>query len=106
MKPFMIAGALNAGSLRATDLIDCEHGVYQVAGITVHDTHVNDMLTPTQILAKSSNIGALKIGLQLGESGLYATYRARKGALGWPRRPRPRATDRASASPHFSWPWQ
>ncbi len=33
------------------------------------------MLTPTQILAKSSNIGALKIGLQLGEPALYATYR-------------------------------
>ena len=33
------------------------------------------MLTPTQILAKSSNIGALKIGLQLGEPALYATFR-------------------------------
>jgi len=75
MKPFMMAGALNAGALKPTDSIDCEHGVYQVGGITVHDTHVNDMLTPTQVLAKSSNIGALKIGLQLGEPGLYATYR-------------------------------
>jgi cell division protein FtsI (penicillin-binding protein 3) len=75
MKPFMMAGALNAGALKPTDSIDCEHGVYQVGGITVHDTHVNDMLTPTQVLARSSNIGALKIGLQLGEPGLYATYR-------------------------------
>ncbi len=75
MKPFLIAGALAAGSLKPTDTINCEHGVYQVAGITVHDTHLNDVLTPTQILAKSSNIGALKIGLQLGEPALYATYR-------------------------------
>jgi cell division protein FtsI (penicillin-binding protein 3) len=75
MKPFMMAGALNAGALKPTDSIDCEHGVYVVAGIPVHDTHVNDMLTPTQILAKSSNIGALKIGLQMGEPALYATYR-------------------------------
>lgn len=75
MKPFMMAGALAAGTLKPTDAVDCEHGVYQVGGITIHDTHVNDMLSPTQILAKSSNIGALKIGLALGEPALYATYR-------------------------------
>ncbi len=75
MKPFLIAGALAAGTLKPTDTIDCEHGVYQIAGATIHDTHVNDVLTPTQILARSSNIGALKIGLQLGEPALYANYR-------------------------------
>ncbi|HEY8089386.1 MAG TPA: penicillin-binding transpeptidase domain-containing protein, partial [Polyangiaceae bacterium] len=75
MKTFTLAAALNAGTLKPTDTIDCEHGVYQVGGITVHDTHLNDLLTPTQILAKSSNIGALKIGLQLGEPSLYAAFR-------------------------------
>jgi cell division protein FtsI (penicillin-binding protein 3) len=75
MKPFLMAGALAAGTLKPTDSINCEHGVYQIGGITIHDTHLNDVLTPTQILAKSSNIGALKIGLQLGEPSLYATYR-------------------------------
>ena len=75
MKPFMMAGALAAGTLKPTDTINCEHGVYQIGGITVHDTHLNDILTPTQVLAKSSNIGALKIGLQLGEPALYADYR-------------------------------
>ncbi len=75
MKPFMISGALAAGTLHPTDEIDCEHGVYQVAGITVHDTHVSGLLSPTQILARSSNIGALKIGLELGEPALYAAYR-------------------------------
>jgi cell division protein FtsI (penicillin-binding protein 3) len=75
MKPFLISAALAAGTLKPTDQINCEHGIYQIAGITVHDTHLNDLLTPTQILARSSNIGALKIGLQLGEPSLYATYR-------------------------------
>ncbi len=75
MKTFTLAGALSAGAIKPTDEIDCEHGVYQVGGITVHDTHVNDILTPTQILARSSNIGALKIGLKLGEPSLYAAYR-------------------------------
>jgi cell division protein FtsI (penicillin-binding protein 3) len=75
MKPFLMAGALAAGTLKPTDSINCEHGVYQIGGVTIHDTHLNDVLTPTQVLAKSSNIGALKIGLELGEPALYATYR-------------------------------
>jgi len=75
MKTFTISAALAAGTLKPTDAIDCEHGVYQIGGITIHDTHVNDSLTPTQILARSSNIGALKVGLQLGEPALYAAYR-------------------------------
>jgi cell division protein FtsI (penicillin-binding protein 3) len=75
MKPFLMTGALAAGTVKPTDPIYCEHGIYQVAGITVHDDSVNDVLLPTQILARSSNIGALKIGLELGEPALYATFR-------------------------------
>jgi cell division protein FtsI (penicillin-binding protein 3) len=75
MKPFLVAGALAAGTLKPTDVFDCEHGVAHIGGITIHDVEVNDLLTPTQILARSSNIGAAKIGLQLGEAQVYATYR-------------------------------
>lgn len=75
MKSFTIAGALAAGTLKPTDQIDCEHGFYVVGGLRVHDDEINDILTPTQILARSSNIGALKIGLALGEPALYATFR-------------------------------
>ncbi|MEO7113939.1 MAG: penicillin-binding protein 2, partial [Polyangiaceae bacterium] len=75
MKVFTIAGALAAGTLSPTETIYCEHGIYKVGPVTIHDTHLNDWLTPTQILAKSSNIGALKIGLKLGEAGLYAAFR-------------------------------
>jgi cell division protein FtsI (penicillin-binding protein 3) len=75
MKPFTVAAALAAGTLKPTESIYCEHGTYQIGPVTIHDTHVNDWLTPTQILARSSNIGALKIGLGLGEPGLYAALR-------------------------------
>lgn len=75
MKVFTVAAALAGGSLKPTETIFCEHGNFQVANVTIHDTHENDWLTPTQILAKSSNIGALKIGLGLGEPALYAAYR-------------------------------
>lgn len=75
MKVFTVAAALAGGSLKPTETIFCEHGNYQVGPVVIHDTHNNDWLTPTQVLAKSSNIGALKIGLGLGEPGLYAAYR-------------------------------
>jgi cell division protein FtsI (penicillin-binding protein 3) len=75
MKTFTVAAGLAAGTLKPTTLVDCEHGAYRLGGITIHDTHLNGLLTPTQILARSSNIGALKIGLELGEPSLYSAYR-------------------------------
>ena len=75
MKVFTLAAALATGSLQPTESIFCEHGSYKLGTVTISDTHVNDWLTPTQILAKSSNIGALKVGLALGEPGLYAAFR-------------------------------
>lgn len=76
MKVFTVAAALTSGALKPTESIYCEHGSYQLApSVIVHDTHQNDWLTPTQILAKSSNIGALKIGLSLGETQLYTALK-------------------------------
>ncbi|AKU98025.1 Cell division protein FtsI [Labilithrix luteola] len=75
MKVFTVAAALAGGTLKPNDIINCEHGTYQLANVTIHDTHQNDLLSPTAVLAKSSNIGALKIGLALGEPALYAAYR-------------------------------
>lgn len=75
MKVFTMATAFSQGTLKPTEQIFCERGVYKVGPATIHDTHVSEWLTPTQILAKSSNIGALKIGLGLGEAQLHAGLR-------------------------------
>jgi cell division protein FtsI (penicillin-binding protein 3) len=75
MKAFTVSAALAAGTLSPTQSIYCEHGVYSLDGVTIHDAEINDWLTPTRILAKSSNIGALKIGVDLGGEALYAAYR-------------------------------
>ncbi len=75
MKVFTVAAALAAGTLKPTDTIYCEHGTYALGNVTIHDTHENDWLTATQVLARSSNIGSLKIGLALGEPALYGAYR-------------------------------
>lgn len=75
MKTFTMAAALAGGAVSMNDLIDCERGAFKVGNVTIHDTHPADLLTPTQILAKSSNIGTLKIALRLGQEPLYSALR-------------------------------
>ncbi len=75
MKPFTMAAALAGGAVSMGDTIDCEMGVYKVDNVTIHDTHPSAMLSPTQIMAKSSNIGTLKIALRLGQEPLYSAFR-------------------------------
>jgi len=75
IKPFTVAAALAAGSIRPEQPINCEHGAMVVAEYTIHDDKPFDILTPAQILAFSSNIGAAKIGNSLGREGLYRALR-------------------------------
>ncbi len=75
MKVFTFAGAFAAGVVAPGELINCEHGRFRIGGATIHDTHMNDMLSPKEILAKSSNIGSLKVGLRLGAERLYDVLR-------------------------------
>jgi cell division protein FtsI (penicillin-binding protein 3) len=75
MKIFTIASALAARTLSPTQTIYCEEGTMAIDNVVIHDTHINGWLTPTQILAMSSNIGAAKVGLGLGESQLYESLR-------------------------------
>lgn len=76
VKPFTIAAALNAGTIRPEQSIDCEDGAMQVDEYVIHDTTPHQELTPAQILAYSSNIGTAKIGGTLGREGLYRAFRA------------------------------
>ncbi|GAC1351568.1 MAG: penicillin-binding protein [Polyangiales bacterium] len=71
MKIFTLASAISEGKLKPTEELYCENGAWVIGGITIHDTHPEGILTPSQVIAKSSNICAAKIGLMLGESGLY-----------------------------------
>jgi cell division protein FtsI (penicillin-binding protein 3) len=75
VKPFTVAAAIGAGTVRTDQLIDCENGAMEVAEYTIHDSHRFDELTPAQVLAFSSNIGTAKIGRTLGRRGLYRAFR-------------------------------
>jgi cell division protein FtsI/penicillin-binding protein 2 len=53
----------------------CENGHFQYAGRVLRDAHPMGVLTVHQILSKSSNIGAAKLALQLGEARFYQYIR-------------------------------
>jgi cell division protein FtsI (penicillin-binding protein 3) len=75
LKTFLIAAALEEGTLQVGDIVDCEDGSFQIPGKTIHDHHPNGELTPAGILRVSSNIGAVKIAYELGRSAHYRALR-------------------------------
>lgn len=75
VKPFTVAAALSAKTLRADEAIDCGNGALRIANVTIHDAHPYEDLAPTQILAYSSNVGTAKIAATLGRKRLYRALR-------------------------------
>ncbi|MBI2354400.1 MAG: transpeptidase family protein [Deltaproteobacteria bacterium] len=69
-KTFVIAAALEERIVKPNDVFNCENGVYNVAGRTIHDDHPHPRLTVSDIIKYSSNIGSAKIGYRLGEERL------------------------------------
>ena len=65
MKPFTIAAALELGKVTPETVINTEHGMYEVGGRKIHDTHHEASLTVAQVIQKSSNVGASKIALTM-----------------------------------------
>ena len=71
-KLVVISAALNEKKVKLTDIINCENGRFEYCGRVIHDHgHGSDRLTVEEILERSSNIGAAKIGLILGPQLLY-----------------------------------
>jgi cell division protein FtsI/penicillin-binding protein 2 len=72
-KTIVISGALNEHVVSLSDVVFCENGVFHYGGITLHDAEHDHFgnLTVEQVLEKSSNIGASKIGIKLQAPKLY-----------------------------------
>ena len=75
-KTFAASMSLERKLWRRNELIDCENGAWNLGYRTLHDAHAYGTLSFDDVIAKSSNIGAAKIGLRLGIGGLYDTVRA------------------------------
>jgi len=70
-KIVVVSGALNNGVVNLNDQFFCEHGHFAFAGRILHDHESLGTETVQSIIMKSSNIGAAKIGIKLGEQSLY-----------------------------------
>src|SRR5256714_7503247 len=69
------AAALNEKKVRPDTTIFCENGVWNYGGRTLHDHHAYGELSVRDILVKSSNIGAAKLALSLGDQKFYEYIR-------------------------------
>src|SRR5256884_3244863 len=69
------ASALNERKLRPDSEVFCENGVWNYGGSPLHDHHAYGYLSVRDILIKSSNIGAAKLALTVGDQKFYEYIR-------------------------------
>ncbi|HEY6722108.1 MAG TPA: penicillin-binding protein 2 [Burkholderiales bacterium] len=75
LKPFTVALALEAGRVRPDSVIQTGPGTFSIGAATIHDAHVERSLTVSQIIQKSSNVGAAKIALSLPAESMWEMFR-------------------------------
>lgn len=75
-KVFTLSAALETTDLKPSTMINCGNGSFTMAGRTVHEAHHGYGMMPMEmVLAKSSNIGAIQVGLRVGSAKLYEYVR-------------------------------
>ena len=71
MKVFLVASALDSGSIEPVTEFDTGAGWMRVRGKTIRDSQPRGVLRPGEILRVSSNIGAVQIAQRLGREAQY-----------------------------------
>jgi cell division protein FtsI/penicillin-binding protein 2 len=74
-KVLTLTGAIENGVATPTELVDCQMGQIMVAGRLIHDWHPFGVLSVREILEHSSDVGAIKVALQLGAPRFYDAIR-------------------------------
>jgi cell division protein FtsI (penicillin-binding protein 3) len=69
------AAALNERKLRPDSTIFCENGLWNFGGAALHDHRAFSYLSVRDVLVKSSNIGAAKLALSVGDQRFYEYIR-------------------------------
>ena len=75
-KLITLAAAFDQGITRPDEVFDCENGAVYVAGHRIRDHKPFGLLKVSDILAQSSDVGAIKIALRLGAPKFYEYIRA------------------------------
>jgi cell division protein FtsI (penicillin-binding protein 3) len=75
-KVVTIAAALEEKVTRPQEVFDCQMGSIVFNGMRIRDSKPHGLLSVAGILAESSDVGAIKIALRLGEERFYKYIRA------------------------------
>ena len=76
LKPFTVAAALEAGTVRADSVIQTAPGQLAIGNRVIQDPHPQGALTVSQVIQKSSNVGSAKIALAMAPQKLWAIFSA------------------------------
>ena len=74
MKPFAVALALEKGLVRPETLIQTAPGRITITGSTITDSHVHGALTVNEVIQKSSNVGTVKMAMQIEPREMWEMY--------------------------------
>ncbi len=87
-KLLLAAAALDSGVVKENDLVYGERGAITVNGLTIRDHKDFGWLSFSDVIARSSNVGAIKVAQQVGAERLYSYARSfgigRKTGIGLP----------------------
>lgn len=65
-KPILAAAALEEKTVHPLERFDCSAGSIRIADRVIRDAHRNGVLTFTDVIAESSNVGTIKVSQRLG----------------------------------------
>ena len=88
MKPFVAAWALETGRVTPTTVIQTAPGKMTLTGSTITDSHPHGNLTVTEVIQKSSNVGAVRMAMTFTPREMWELYSSvgfgQKPQLGFP----------------------
>ena len=74
MKAFTVGLALETGRVKPETQIQTAPGRMQVTGITISDSHANGLLTVQEVIQKSSNVGTVKMAMQMQPREMWEIF--------------------------------
>jgi cell division protein FtsI (penicillin-binding protein 3) len=76
MKPFVVSVALEKGLVKPTSPIQTAPGRITIGGSTISDAHPHGLLTVNEVIQKSSNVGTVKMAMQLQPREMWDMFSA------------------------------
>ncbi len=70
-KVFLASAALEEGAVAFNETFDVSKGYIKVPGGVIRDVHRHDTLLFREVIQKSSNVGAVQIGIKVGDERFY-----------------------------------